>query len=154
MTKPVCTPCRPHYSFALVAFCLVLAVVLTGCGGPAKATVTGKVTYKKEPVKGGTIVFGPIAGDANNPGKPATATVQADGTFTLTTDRANDGAIIGKHNVSYTAPEPELTEAQRTDPKYNPPVSPYAGLVAKTKEVEVKAGVNSIEIELGPAPAK
>ncbi|MFO0925668.1 MAG: hypothetical protein U0736_01350 [Gemmataceae bacterium] len=64
---------------------------------------------------------------------------------------AGDGAVVGKHRVTFSPPEPQVTEQQRTNPKFTPPPPPYRGLVPKPAEVEVKADSNTIDLELVPA---
>jgi hypothetical protein len=128
---------------------VALAGAMVGCG-ESVSPVTGKVTWKGEPVKGGTIIFRP-AEPGNRPGSPASATVGEDGTYSLQVG-ANAGAVIGKNTVGYTAPEgkPSL------DPGKDGELSPYANLVPTQKEVEVKTGKNEINIQLeaGPPPKK
>jgi len=54
------TPRRPLALRALalpVLLACAAGVALPGCGGEKLATVTGKVTYKDKPVKGGTVIF-------------------------------------------------------------------------------------------------
>ncbi len=73
-------------TFPLITLSLFFfaAILLVGCGS-AGITVKGKVTTGGEPVKGGTLTFAPVAsGDSNNPGKPSSADVKPDGTFTST----------------------------------------------------------------------
>jgi hypothetical protein len=119
---------------------------MLGCGGGDLAPVHGKVTTAKgEPVKGGTLIFSPT-GEGSS-GLPATAEVQPDGTYTLKTNDST-GAKIGRLVVTYTPPAQELTEEQRTNPKYIAPPPPYMGLVPKPKEVEVKPGDNAIDLQL------
>lgn len=130
----------------LAGFCLVLVAFLSGCGENV-ARVKGTAAYKGAPVKGGTVIFSPI-GAGLEPGSPATADVKSDGTFRMVTNTGSDGAIVGKHRVSYTPPAQELTEEQRKNPKYIAPLPPYMGLVAKQTEIEIKPGDNTIEIEL------
>jgi hypothetical protein len=103
-----------------------------------------------EPVTGGTLIFRPLGAgpDDQNPGKPASAEVQPDGSYILGTNGLLDGAKIGRHHVGYTPPLQQLTEQQRTDPTYHAPPPPYVGLVPKTIEVEVKPGPNTIDLEL------
>jgi len=128
-------------------------VALAGCGG-GLAPVTGKVTYKNEPVKGGILFFNPIpASEGGAAGRPAVAEVQADGTYTLMTEDS-PGALIGKHRVTFNPPEQKLTDEQKTDTKTKVPPPPYMGLTPKVAEVEVKSGANAINIELVPAPPK
>lgn len=129
----------------------------TGCGkgGGSEynvAPVKGKVTYNGEAVKGGNITLQPLAeagGKAGVTGRPASGSVGDDGTFVLSTYGKDDGAVIGKHQVSYM---PVVVGATSYEDK--PAPSPYAGLVPKTKEVEVKEGENEINIELVKASVK
>jgi hypothetical protein len=102
------------------------------------------------PVTGGSLTFSPIASEQTEAGKPATGTVQPDGTFTLGTYKPGDGAVIGRHRVSYSAPSPDAATQPPADGGHDqgPPPSPYAGLVPETKEVEVASGENNITIEL------
>jgi hypothetical protein len=103
----------------------LLAMVLTGCsGGPRLGKVSGKVTFKGKPVPTGTIMFYPDAGPA------AVGAIGPDGTYTLTTIKPGDGAVVGSHRVTIQATtvgpgsladpssfEEELQFAQRQDPK-------------------------------------
>ena len=142
----------------LLAVALLL-VALPGCPGGGEletAPVQGSVTYEGKPVTGGSITFRPTqaaggAGGATT-GKPASGAVQADGSFVLTTYEASDGAVVGQHEVMYTAPTVELPYDEDNPPegyeKLPVPESPYQGLVPKTKQVEVKAGGNDFTIEL------
>lgn len=85
----------------------VLALLLSlGCDGGsqlATAPVQGTVTLNGKSVSGGSLTFQPAAdeGEALS-GKPATAEVQEDGSYVLTTYEPGDGAVIGKHTVSFT----------------------------------------------------
>src|SRR5262249_28384104 len=70
----------------------------SGCGGdPPVGRVTGKVTYAGKVVTQGKMVFYPEAGRA------AIGEIATDGTYTLTTFRPDDGALVGKHRVSIQA---------------------------------------------------
>jgi hypothetical protein len=139
--------------FAGVA-CLALLAGLAGCGkgsGFKVAPVKGKITHQGQPVKGGSITFTPIAGGGDakggNLGKPSTAQVNDDGTFVLSTYGTNDGAVLGKHRITYM---PIFIAPKDYDDK--PPPPPYVGLVPSPSEVEVKPGSNDISLEL-VAPA-
>ena len=140
-----------HRCFWLLAGSFLFLPLATGCsGGATLGKVNGKVTADGQPVTEGQIQFSPAAGAQG--ASPAVGVVNADGTFTLTTKSPGDGAAIGKHVVSYSAP------ADKQDPwdGYGtaPPVtaSAFKGMSAKTAEVEVKSGANDITIELAPAP--
>jgi len=133
--------------YALV-MALVLPLGVVGCGG-GRIPAQGKATANGQPVTGGTLIFTPLGGSGNDkaPGKPASAEIKSDGTFSLGTERAGDGAAAGRYRVIFTPPQQELTEQQRTDGKYKAPPPKYMGMVPKQEEVEVKAGT-TIEIEL------
>ncbi len=84
-------------------------VVAIGCGdntGLAKRySVSGKVTYKGQPLENGRISFIPSSGVGN----PATGQVE-NGQYTLTTLTPNDGAIPGKYKVTVLAQEIDNTQ--------------------------------------------
>jgi hypothetical protein len=142
---------HPWFPDKVVVLSLVFSAALIGCdGGAQQAAVSGKVTYMGEAVKGGTLIFGPIG--EGNVGQPASANIQPDGTYVLGTNRASDGALIARHRVAFTPPPQELTKEQQTDPTYIAPPPAYMGMVPRQVEVAVKAGKNTIDIELVPAP--
>lgn len=64
-------------------------------GRPETYPVTGKVTYKEQPVAGASVAF--LA-----PGAPTFAVGKTDdaGNFTLTTFEPDDGAVAGNHVVT------------------------------------------------------
>ncbi|MBX9681226.1 MAG: hypothetical protein K2X38_20920 [Gemmataceae bacterium] len=126
-------------------FSLLSIGILAGCGGETTAEVKGVVVHKGTPITGGTLIFSPVQS-----GKPATAEVQSDGTYTLSTFGKNDGAVLGKHKVAFTPPPQQLTDEQRTNPKYIAPPPKYMGLQPNAAEVEVKSGPNKIDLELVP----
>jgi hypothetical protein len=134
----------------LASLAMSLAISVTGCGtsGPALGKVKGKVTANGQPVTAGAIILHPATGLAAT---QASGGVGADGTFEITTEKPGDGAAIGKHNVSYSAPGDERAE---WDGYGTPPpvkVSPYKNLASSIKEFEVKSGQNELNIELVPA---
>lgn len=55
---------------------LALLVAVAGCG-PKTGTVSGKVTYKGEPLKGGNVIF------ASEKGQSLLAPIGEDGTYTI-----------------------------------------------------------------------
>jgi hypothetical protein len=136
------------YRAATVVLAVVIAAGIAGCGYSSgdKGSVRGKVVANGQPVTAGQVMFAPASGTE---GAPAIGSVESDGTFTLTTDKSGDGAAVGKHTVTYTAPPPE--GAADWDGYGTPPPmtkSPFDGMVPKETEVEVKAGSNDITIEL------
>ena len=89
---------RPHRVLKYLPFLLLFAF-LAGCGRslPPTASVSGKVTWNGKPVECGTITFYP------EKGRPATGSIQPDGSYRLTTFSNGDGAELGKHRVTIQA---------------------------------------------------
>jgi hypothetical protein len=133
-------------------FCaaLVLGVVaglVAGCGSDAPkveyADVTGKISYKGEPLKMGTVTFQPRSGAS------ATGEIQADGTYSLK-------GVIGPNKVMVASreaepgpsadPESRKAAAARGPPKnFIPPEyeTPNSKLT-----FEVKPGANKADFDL------
>lgn len=69
-------------------------LLCAGCNrGPQMAPVTGKVTYNGQPLTFGVVQFQSASG------QPARGEIQSDGTFSLSTFRQGDGAVVGSHRV-------------------------------------------------------
>jgi hypothetical protein len=124
------------------------AIFSLGCskrGGMETAPVSGKVAYRGKAVPTGTVMFVPAEGPA------ATGEIAKDGTYTLTTYKAGDGAVIGKHKVTITALEgmgESLPEQRSPTP---PPLIPAKYLSDTTSGLtaDVKAGTtNQINFDL------
>lgn len=79
-----------------VAACLFIMGCETETPNPPTTAVTGKVTYKGEPVDGASIQF--LSGTKEL--KVANAKTGADGTFAMATFVAGDGAMPGKYKVT------------------------------------------------------
>mgnify|MGYP003344620437 CR=1 FL=1 len=75
------------------AFLFALLAAL-GCGSRGMGKVQGKVTIGGEAVTSGTIMFYPAEG----PG--ATGAIGADGSYSLSTHKLGDGAVVGTHKVA------------------------------------------------------
>ena len=72
---------------------VVIAILLpVGCGGNDLTSVSGTVTYQGQPLKEGRVGFLP------DEGRPAFGDLE-DGKFSLTSYKANDGALPGQSNV-------------------------------------------------------
>lgn len=141
---------------------MLLLVSFAGCDNgefqvhPAKGTVT----CNGKPVSGGSISFTPEGNsDALETGKPASATIASDGTFTLSTYGRFDGAIVGKHRVTYMGSDEEdseESEGNSDEDIENRQAQKPAKAKAKvscvqTKDIiiEVKgSGTNDFQIEL------
>ena len=139
--------------FSAAAFMTI--IFFTGCGGSSNtkptAAVSGTVKYEGNPVSGGVLIFSPIGDSKNNqPGKAGEAVINPDGSFTVTTYKDGDGAVIGKHRVNYMAPPTEQPAAPEGGHAAAPPPSKYAGLSPKVTEVTVSNSRdgNKLEVEL------
>jgi hypothetical protein len=73
------------------------AVALAGCGSKLQPA-GGKVLVDGVPVTEGTIMFYPVA-----TGRPATARILADGSFTLSFEKPGDGLPPGEYKVAIVA---------------------------------------------------
>jgi hypothetical protein len=112
---------------------LVLAALAFawGCGsnnGLNLARVRGRVTYKGEPVKYGTVHFMPSE-DKGTKGPPALGVITSDGSYVLSTDEPGDGALVGSHRVGITGLDPTPINAEPAPEPDKAPVD-----VMKTKE--------------------
>ena len=74
---------------------LPLLALVAGCGGdgPTIVKVTGRLTYKGQPVTNAILQFQPEYG------RQSWAQTDAEGRFKINYDRQQDGAVIGKHKV-------------------------------------------------------
>jgi len=77
----------------------LLLIVLSGCGGPNLAPVTGTVTYQNKPIKQGSITFVPTKG------RPATGKIVNGEIVDVTTVKPGDGAAVGTAKVAIQASE-------------------------------------------------
>ena len=71
-----------------------------GCGEPAgdaPVPVTGKVIYQDQPVEGARVTF---HNTAKTGGRSASGRTAADGTFSLTTNKTDDGALPGDYTIT------------------------------------------------------
>ena len=76
------------------AVALAVCVALAGCGGSGVVSVSGKLTYKGQPVTNAFINFVPADG-----GRPSMGETDKDGNFSLVYDPQTNGAKVGKHRV-------------------------------------------------------
>ncbi len=125
---------------------LVAVVLLVGCGdsGPPRAKVTGKVTYKDQPLETGTITFVP-----QDPGHPyGYAEIRANGTYTAHTPDFGSGVAIGSYKVMISAVKdtgPESPVVPLIPDHYSS--DQMSGLTA-----EVSQGENVIDFSLQDNP--
>ncbi|MCC6510835.1 MAG: hypothetical protein IT423_17155 [Pirellulaceae bacterium] len=132
-------------AFRFVSRLMILCSLVcfySGCGpsNPETFPVKGKVTYNGQAVKNGIIMFTP-----EGEGNAANGSLEADGTYQMTTFVANDGARSGKYKVSIQvfpgADEGGGLPGQEFAGK-KPPIPPKygqattSGLTAEVKDVE------------------
>jgi hypothetical protein len=98
-------------------------VGVAGCGsgnGLNLARVRGKVTYKGEPIRNGTIVFMPDESKGTT-GPQAVGTITSDGSYILSSESSGDGAVVGYHNVGILGLESNpISEKALPDPGEDP----------------------------------
>jgi len=116
-------------------------LLVSGCGPSSSAEpvttvpVKGKVTYKGQPLVRGTIRFQP-----DGAGREASAEIQADGTYALSTAKEGDGAVPGNHRV---------TVVGGTGPSAGSKVpGKFASAGSSKLEVEVSAGKTDYPVDL------
>ncbi len=107
---------------------LCLAALATGCSG--SGTITGKVTYQKQPLTGGTVLFTSTAGKGSR-----TATIGEDGSYTITnmptgpakiavdtrTAQARPGPFGGAPPSMQPPKDVQLPDTARSGGLYGPP---------------------------------
>lgn len=133
---------------ALVAF----AAGCGGSGGMPCGAVSGKITYKGEPVKGATVYFNPVASGGNvEVGKVGVGATDDSGFYRISTYTVggNDGAVIGKHHVAIVGGGFKDAFSPKDAPAVGTPIPPkYSNPKASGLEVEVKSGKNTFDFEL------
>lgn len=148
----------------LIVGVVALIGVRYGCGpddGLTLARVRGKVTFKGEPLRLGSVMFQPD--DPKRTGGPTSlGPIRDDGSFTLSTERAGDGAQVGLHLVAFAGYKPRAEGAApvpaATKQKANLPdrsgmrksLIPERLKDPRTSnvKVEVKPGSNTIDFDI------
>src|SRR5438128_100993 len=90
-----CSPCARLGLFGCFA-----AFILCGCGsGTPLYPVRGEVFFKGKPAAGALVVFHPVEDKDGKVTRPR-GTVEADGSFTLSSHAKGDGAAVGEYVVT------------------------------------------------------
>src|SRR5262245_4842646 len=96
---------------------------LAGCGpgnGLTLGRVHGTISVEGEPVRFGYVTFMPDSAAGTN-GPPATSSIREDGSFVISTEQSDDGAIVGTHKVAVIALDPNpLAGEDRPYPEDDP----------------------------------
>jgi len=150
---------------ALASALALLSVVGCGDDGLGKRyPVSGKVTYKGQPLAVGSISFYPASGAAGSEARGATGSI-TDGYYTLSTIGGDDGAFAGDYVVAISARKPDMSQAKVNQEKtggsyrqddvakaYATATSPIPKKYESTQESGLKrtvvAGSNTIDFEL------
>lgn len=121
----------------------LLLTSLWGCGGPAApkreyADVSGKVTYKNQPVPKGQVIFQPSTGAA------VTGDIKSDGTYALK-------GVIGPNTVSIVSRD-EMGQTSADKPETRQPPKSHIpetyGTPGSGLKFDVKAGQNKADFDL------
>jgi hypothetical protein len=135
--------------FATISLCFAVLLPAVGCSkpGPPKFPVSGKVSFKGQPLKEGMVTF-----YTKDDGAYA-ATIDASGTFVI-----DKGLKEGQYRV-YVEPPPEvMTPPPRGGPPNTPP-KVYENVPQKYRQaatsgllatVEPKTSGNKFEFDLKP----
>ena len=141
--------------FGLLMVTVAVATGLPGCGSSPDAgkfaRVSGKVTFKGEPLADATVTFAPV--DMSNNAEPAEGKTDSAGSYFMTRQTSNDGATIGMNHVVIQKsgpPKPNpLPLNQRGDPQDTEvpgdPLIPekYFSSASSGLQFDVKAGNNT-----------
>jgi hypothetical protein len=139
-----------HGRNVVMGLAVVLALTAMSCsktgGRKPVYPVKGKVQFDGKPAEGALVVFHP-AGGAGAEGNPH-GTVAADGSYTLTTYDAGDGAPEGDYLVT--------VEWWQRDPRTpdSPPLNRLNPQLAKTDSSGLKAHVQKGPSEINPFELK
>jgi hypothetical protein len=85
-------------------------MLIAGCGSKSSLDtipVRGEVVYNGKPLTEGTVVYLPAS---TSEGRQATGPIQSDGTFSLTTQSADDGVMKGEYQIVVYAYKPHPGE--------------------------------------------
>src|SRR5215213_9538816 len=86
------------------------ALFVAGCGSKSEldlVPVRGEVTYNGKPLAEGTVVYLP---DQASAGRQATGPINSDGSFSLTTQKRDDGVMKGSYQIVVLAYKPHPGE--------------------------------------------
>lgn len=130
--------------------CLLLCVtgLFIGCGsgGPETAAAKGVVTYKGAPIAKIAVVFNPSDGK----GMIATGTTDANGEFSLQTNKPGDGAMVGSYKVSFKYVSDVIPDMFAPKKETSPIPEKYGdeGKSGETATVDASASKNVFKFDL------
>jgi hypothetical protein len=107
---------------------LLLLLLLAGCGSSSSVEgrkpvhpVKGQLFVGEKPANGAFVLFVPANEPANNPDPRPRATVDASGSFQLSTYGENDGAPAGDYFIAVTWPTDGRDDEDRLKGRYRDP---------------------------------
>jgi hypothetical protein len=132
-------------TWPLAALALVLAAA--GCGSSRLVKVTGRLTYKGQPVPSTRVTFWPDEG-----GRRSTGVTDDNGYFSLKYSRTEQGVTRGRHTVYLTyevSNEEELGQiAPKASKELKEVIARHGDLKTSKLHYEVKGNGQVIDINL------
>ena len=125
--------------------CTAMLTMLVGCTSSSQeSTVSGHVTLDGNNIGPGMVVFA-----ADGGGKPATGSIESDGSYTMNTSR-EVGLAAGKYKVAVSVREMPQNVKRGDRPPPGKLLIPekYEQSTSSGLEYEVTPGKNTIDIEL------
>jgi hypothetical protein len=126
---------------------LALAVAVSGCGGSGRMEVTGRLTYKGQPVPSTQVTFQPDDGS-----RRSTAVTDDSGNFRLRYSRDESGAMPGRHTVTLKYDVSLDEELHKVPPKATKElltvIAKYKDPKSSPLHYEVNSSGQFIEIKL------
>jgi hypothetical protein len=120
-------------------------IMLVGCNGSSQESqVSGSVTLDGSRIGPGMVVFAPVA-----EGKPATGSIESNGSYTLNTSR-EPGLAAGRYKVAVSIRElPEnVKRSDQIPPGKLLIPERYEQSTTSGLEYEIEPGRNTIDIDL------
>ena len=124
----------------------VLAAFQLGCSGSSmESEVSGTVSLDGKKLGPGTIVFAPLA----DGGKPATGSIESDGSYSMKTSRAS-GLAAGTYQVAVSIREMPQNVKRGDRPPIGKLLIPekYEDYRSSGLKYDVTGGSNTINVEL------
>jgi hypothetical protein len=144
---------RPPLFRSILWLIVPLLGGLAGCGGASLPQVKGKVFFKDEPAVGAMVIFHPVADKSYNAVKPY-GTVEADGTFRLTTRDPSlgvrDGIPAGDYAVTVYWPRASTQKLKGAAEERQEEASRLPPMYSSAETSGLKATISSSTTELDP----
>ena len=125
-----------NFSKLTVALFGIVILSISGCGNSSIVPVSGKVTVNGEPVAGIRLVFSPTLVGSQDPGPWSSGLTNAAGEFTLETRYKDEGAVVGKHTVSFVYDDIGNIDTHKELLREAKQEGDQAGMAAAKKDIE------------------